>query len=347
MASLTLRGVAKRFGAVTALDGFDLHVPDGTAMALLGASGCGKSTALRMLAGFEAPDAGRVEIDGEIVADGPVCRPPEARQLAMVFQSYALWPHRTALDNVAWPLRLRSRPEPEATARRALQRVGLADLAGRLPHQLSGGQQQRVALARALAGAPRAVLLDEPLSALDTQLRASLGQDVRRLCAEDGRTVVVVTHDLDEAFLLADAIALVDAGRVVEHGAPEELARRPRRDLTVRAFGPMSLLRGVRTGAGVALSGRLIPCHATDDAPTHGSVDVAIRPYGAQLSDDGLAGRVVSRASTSTGWNVDIDTDVGRLSLASRTPVAVGAATRVRIEASFALNPARGASQVR
>jgi iron(III) transport system ATP-binding protein len=216
--SIHLRGLRQRFGEQTVLDGIDLDVPAGTTLALLGPSGCGKSTLLKLLAGLLRPDEGCVMFGGETVADQTHCAPPEARDLGMVFQDYALWPHMTVAGNVSFPLEMRGVPRAErvAAVAQALARVGLEHLAARRPAALSGGQQQRVALARAIVARPRVLLFDEPLSNLDAQLRASLCDDIRVLLAQLGTTAVYVTHDRSEADALAHTIVTLVQGRVAQ-----------------------------------------------------------------------------------------------------------------------------------
>ncbi|CAB3796144.1 Spermidine/putrescine import ATP-binding protein PotA [Paraburkholderia ultramafica] len=216
--AIHLRGLRQRFGEQTVLDDIDLDVPAGTTLALLGPSGCGKSTLLKLLAGLLQPDGGRVMFGDQTVADPTRCVPPEARDLGMVFQDYALWPHMTVAGNVSFPLEMRGVPRAArvAAVAQALSRVGLEHLAARRPSALSGGQQQRVALARAIVARPRVLLFDEPLSNLDAQLRATLCDDVRTLLAQLGTTAVYVTHDRNEADALAHTIVTLAHGRVVE-----------------------------------------------------------------------------------------------------------------------------------
>ncbi len=214
--SIRLRGLRQRFGAHTVLDEIDLDVPAGTTLALLGPSGCGKSTLLKLLAGLLQPDEGAVQFGDQIVAEPGHCLPPEARELGMVFQDYALWPHLTVAGNVAFPLEMRRVPRAEraAAVAQALERVGLGGFSARRPSALSGGQQQRVALARAIVARPRVLLFDEPLSNLDPQLRASLALEIRELLAQLGTTAVYVTHARSEADTLAHRIVELAQGRV-------------------------------------------------------------------------------------------------------------------------------------
>lgn len=213
---IRLDGVSYAFGTHTVLDQIDLHIPAGTIVALLGPSGCGKSTLLRLLAGLTQPANGTITFGSRLVAKAGWAMPPEARDIGMVFQDYALWPHMTVDENVAFPLRMRnmSRGERESRVAAALARVGLSEFAKRKPSGLSGGQQQRVALARAIVAEPRVLLFDEPLSNLDSELRESLCRDMATLLRQLGITAVYVTHDRREAEILADRIVHLSAGRV-------------------------------------------------------------------------------------------------------------------------------------
>ncbi|HSG90928.1 MAG TPA: ABC transporter ATP-binding protein [Pseudomonadales bacterium] len=232
-ARLVLEGVTRRFGSVTAVDAVDLEVAGGEIFALLGPSGCGKSTLLRMLAGLESPDGGRVHLADEDITD----LPPHRRPVNMMFQSYALFPHLDVAANVAFGLRRLPMPAPARRARVAemLALVRLEALADRRPHQLSGGQRQRVALARALARNPRLLLLDEPLAALDRQLREQTRAELAAILRRAGVTCVLVTHDQDEALSLADRLAVMRDGRIVQTGTPAEVYRQPA-DRYVAAF---------------------------------------------------------------------------------------------------------------
>ena len=216
VSDITLNGVSYAFGANTVLNHIDLHIDAGSVVALLGPSGCGKSTLLRLLAGLTQPAAGEIFFGERQVARAGWSLPPEARDIGMVFQDYALWPHMTVAQNVAFPLKMRNLPRRECEARvsQALSRVGLRDFAERKPAGLSGGQQQRVALARAIVAEPRVLLFDEPLSNLDSELRESLCLEMAALLRQLGTTAVYVTHDRREAEILADRIVHLSAGSV-------------------------------------------------------------------------------------------------------------------------------------
>jgi len=226
---VTFTGAGKRYGAVRALAGVDLEVEAGRFLVLLGPSGSGKTTLVRALAGIERLDEGEIRVGTRLVSGPRKHVPPEQRDLAMVFQDYALWPHLTARGNVEYALRRRKLAADQARARslEALERVGLSGLAERYPHELSGGQQQRVALARAIVAKPGLLLFDEPLSNLDTDLRERLRVEIATLTRQCGATAVYITHDQAEAFALADVIGVLDQGRLVQLADPETLYHKP------------------------------------------------------------------------------------------------------------------------
>ncbi|WP_031226688.1 ATP-binding cassette domain-containing protein [Streptomyces roseochromogenus] len=291
-ATVEFRGLRREFGATVALDGLDLTVRPGEFLALLGPSGCGKTTALRMLAGFEHPDSGAVLVDGEDVTQVPAHR----RDAGMVFQSYSLFPHLNAVDNVAFGLRMRGARTAERRSRAAelLELVGLADKGERYPHQLSGGQQQRIALARALALRPRVLLLDEPLSALDAKVRLTLREEIRRLQQELGITTLFVTHDQEEALSVADRVAVMRAGRLEQCAEPAELYGRPATAFVAEFVGTMSRIPGALTDGTVQVLGQRLPA---DGEVPDGPVDVLVRPESLRVSaDEQGTARVVATA---------------------------------------------------
>jgi len=237
---IELRGVTKRFGAVTAVDDLSLAIRAGEFITLLGPSGCGKTTVLRLLAGFETPDAGAIFLDGADVTH----RPPYRRNVNQVFQSYALFPHLNVRQNIGFGLRMQRVPAAEAAARvaDAVAMVSLAGMEERAPHELSGGQRQRVALARAIVCRPRVLLLDEPLSALDAKLRHAMQLELKRLQRHLGLTFVFVTHDQEEALTMSDRIALINGGRLEQLGGAAEIYHRPRTAFAADFLGRANLL---------------------------------------------------------------------------------------------------------
>ncbi|HVL95247.1 MAG TPA: ABC transporter ATP-binding protein [Solirubrobacteraceae bacterium] len=247
-ADISLRGLTKHFGEQTAVDAVDLDVEAGAFFALLGPSGCGKTTTLRMIGGFEEPTAGRVHLGGQDITE----LPPFKRDVNTVFQSYALFPHLDVERNVAFGLERRKVPRAEIRRRvgEALELTQLTGLEKRKPAQMSGGQQQRVALARALVNRPRALLLDEPLGALDLRLRRQLQLELKRIQQEVGITFVHVTHDQEEAMTMADEIAVMNAGRVEQRGSASELYERPTTAFVANFLGTSNLLDGRVVGRG-------------------------------------------------------------------------------------------------
>lgn len=229
MAAITLRGLCKSFAAQPVLHDISLHIAQGEFIAVLGPSGCGKTTLLRLLAGFETADAGEIHVGDRCFAAAGVHLPPEERQLGVVFQSYALWPHMTVAENVAYSLKVNgvARHQREQRTQQALALVGLQAFAGRHPADLSGGQRQRVALARCLVAQPSLVLLDEPLANLDVHLRATMEEEFRRFHRHSHATLLYITHDQHEAMALADRIVVMDGGRVMQFATPQTLWREP------------------------------------------------------------------------------------------------------------------------
>lgn len=280
------------FGPVVALDGVSLHVQDAEVMALLGPSGSGKSTLLRIVAGVERPTSGRVRIDGREVAGPQLFVEPEARRVGMVFQDYALFPHLTIAQNVAFGLERRDRRGDAPAVRQLLERLGLSRYAGSYPHMLSGGERQRVALARALAPSPRVLLMDEPFSGLDGRLRDRVRQETLDLLRETRTTTIIVTHDPAEAMCLADRIALLRDGRVQQCGTAEELYARPATAFTARFLSDVNELPGTchRGRVDTAL-GSFAAAHVAESAP----VRVCIRPQHVHIvnSPSGVRARVV------------------------------------------------------
>jgi iron(III) transport system ATP-binding protein len=287
--AVALRGLTKRFDAVLAVDRAELEVEPGTICALVGPSGCGKTTLLRLVAGFERPDAGRVEVAGEVVADERMVVAPEKRRIGMVFQDYALFPHRDVAGNVGYGLPRRGRAERVADV---LSLVGLEDARSRPIHELSGGQQQRVALARALAPRPEVILLDEPFSNLDASLRDRLRREMREILVRAGVTAVFVTHDQEEALSIADAVAVMNGGRIEQSGTPEAVYSRPANAWVADFLGETDVFDG-------EASGGLVSCELATlrtDAGFEGPARVLVRPEAIALAIGGAAPDEAKRA---------------------------------------------------
>jgi iron(III) transport system ATP-binding protein len=246
VASVELHGVTKRYGALAVVDDISLTIEHGRLVCLLGPSGCGKTTTLRLIAGFVEPSAGEIRVGGKVLSSPARTIPPERRNMSMIFQSYALWPHMTVADNVAYGLKLRKadRATIDRKLRAILATTHLGALADRYPGELSGGQQQRVALARALIIDPETLLLDEPLSNLDANLREEMRFEVRRLHDEYRYTTVYVTHDQSEAMTTADVIAVMNAGKIEQAGSPQDIYDQPRSEFVARFIGSSNVLKG-------------------------------------------------------------------------------------------------------
>jgi iron(III) transport system ATP-binding protein len=276
--ALAANDLVKRFGGKEAVSGVDLTVDAGEVVAILGPSGCGKTTTLRLIAGFEQPDAGTISIAGQTVSQPGRCLPPEQRRIGMVFQDGVLFPHLSVGDNVGFGLP-RGHQKQERIGQ-ALELVGLGGLQDRMPYELSGGQQQRVSLARAIAPNPAIILLDEPFASLDAALRTRLRADVRQILNDVGATVIWVTHDQEEALSLADRVAVMFAGKIVQDAAPEELYHRPVSREVGSFVGDAQFLPGFG-------SGRRVECELGDlptFGPAQGPVDVMIRPEALRLT---------------------------------------------------------------
>src|SRR5437868_13939109 len=246
LASVELRGLTKRFGSHAAVEDVSLRIDHGQLVCLLGPSGCGKTTTLRLIAGFIEPSAGEIVVGGKMLSSTARTVPPEDRNMSMIFQSYALWPHMTVAENVAYGLRIRKLDKAtiDGKLKAILSTTRLEALAGRYPGELSGGQQQRVSLARALVVEPETLLLDEPLSNLDANLREEMRFEVRRLHDEYRYTTVYVTHDQSEAMTTADVIAVMNAGKIEQAGSPEQIYDRPRSEFVARFIGSSNVIKG-------------------------------------------------------------------------------------------------------
>ena len=258
---LSLRQITCAFGSFVAVKNLDLDIAAGEFVSLLGPSGCGKTTTLRMIAGFVRPTGGTITMDGAVISSPDSALPPERRQMSMIFQSYAIWPNMTVAENVAFGLRLRrlDRTTIHTKVQQMLDTVRLGHLADRYPAELSGGQQQRVALARAMVIQPRVLLLDEPLSNLDANLREEMRFEIRRLHDEFHFTTVYVTHDQGEAMVTSDRIAVMNAGRLEQIDAPYAIYTKPRTRFVASFIGRTNLLKGVSNGSTVAFDRFTLP----------------------------------------------------------------------------------------
>ncbi|WP_376090499.1 ABC transporter ATP-binding protein [Roseomonas sp. CCTCC AB2023176] len=312
--ALSLRGITKRYGDFVAVRDASLDVERGGFLTLLGPSGSGKTTILMVIAGFVEPSEGSVLLDGRDIT----ALPPERRDFGMVFQGYALFPHMTVAENVAFPLKVRrmGRAERDAKVRGALDLVQLSRFADRKPSQLSGGQQQRVALARALVFDPALLLLDEPLSALDKKLRAELQEELRALHRRVGRTFINVTHDQEEALSLSDHIAILDHGRIVQTGAPEELYERPATRFVADFLGKSNFIEGTvdaEEPGGFVLRRGTARVRVAGAAPA-GRTVLSLRPERVSLLLDGAAadnaveGRVLAASYLGAGRALVVET---------------------------------------
>ena len=311
--SVQLEQLVKTFGEQRAVDGVDLDIAPGSLVTLLGPSGCGKTTILRMIAGLERPSSGRVWIDGEDVTR----QPAYLRDVTMMFQSYALFPHMTVFENIAYGLRVQRLPEAEIRSRvhDALALVGLDNLGERASNALSGGQQQRVALARALVIQPKVLLFDEPLSNLDAKLRKRVREDIRHLQQDLNITSIYVTHDQEEALAISDVIVLVNKGRIEQQSTPQELYSRPVSQFAANFVGAANFVPGHYDGTHVTVGSYRF---AHEQAIDTGEVTVMVRPEAIELSpaddtDAGLAARVQQVAYLGSVSEYSLESELGRL----------------------------------
>ena len=286
MASVELRGLTKRYGDVAVVDDISLTIEHGQLVCLLGPSGCGKTTTLRLIAGFVEPSDGEIRVGDKVVSSRAQTLPPERRNMSMIFQSYALWPHMTVTENIVYGLKLR-KFDKDIIAKKLeaiLATTRLAPLAQRYPGELSGGQQQRVALARALIVEPETLLLDEPLSNLDANLREEMRFEVRRLHDEYRYTTVYVTHDQAEALTTADLIAVMNAGKIEQAGSPEDIYDRPRSEFVARFIGSSNVIKGKALDAArIDFAGRPLRCIG-EPLVAGKPTPVSIRPHDIAIS---------------------------------------------------------------
>jgi iron(III) transport system ATP-binding protein len=345
---VTVAGLSKRYGretGVLALDDFTLDFPAGQCTVLLGPSGCGKTTVLRSIAGLVTPDAGRIDLDGEVVFDAATRTdvPPEKRRLGMVFQSYALWPHLSIAENIAYPLATSGLPKAqvEAKVESMLQWIGLGGMGRRYAHELSGGQQQRVSLGRAMIGTPRAILFDEPLSNLDARLRERMRMELLVLRQRAPFTSIYETHDQLEAMTLGDRVVVMRAGRIEQTGSPEDVYKRPRTRFAADFVGIPNLLEGtVRSvqGAEVAVEtaiGTLRTAGWRRDWTAGARCTVAVRPtlVGIEPSGaDGKAGTIVRSVFQGTSSVDLVDVDGTEIAVESFAEERHSPGTRVSVK---------------
>jgi iron(III) transport system ATP-binding protein len=338
-AALAVAGLRRRYGETAAVDGVSFAAAAGEILCLLGHSGCGKTTLLRLIAGLEPPDEGEVRLCGETVSTSGRFVPAERRRVGLVFQDYALFPHLDARANVAFGLSAMPRSERDSAAAAALARVRMQHKQHDYPHMLSGGEQQRVALARALAPAPQLLLMDEPFSNLDRRLRDSVRDETIALLRESRTTAVVVTHDPEEALCIADRIVLMHRGRVEQIGSPETLYRRPASLFVARFFSALNELEAeVRDGqAQTALGG------FAADGLTNGAAVVTLRPQDLAIADDGTGpvARVESVQFLGDAWQLRLRVDrlvepLNMRTSATRAPLP-GSVVRLRLQRDAAL----------
>ncbi len=287
MAKLVLDAVVKHLGGKEVVKGLNLEIESGKLVCLLGPSGCGKTTTLRMIAGFLTPDAGRILLDGTPITH----LPPEQRPTAMVFQQYALWPHMDVFHNIAFGLQIRkqSRQNIRERVRDVLKLVRLEGYERSYPAQLSGGQQQRVALARALVLEPKVLLLDEPLSNLDTKLREQVREEIREIQQRVGITTIFVTHDQDEALSISDRVAVLQEGYLEQYATPDILYKEPATRYVASFIGAMNIYSGQLHEQSIEVDGTVIPCQQFS-AHAQGTVGIAVRPEDVCITDDEQAG---------------------------------------------------------
>jgi len=330
---VTITGLTMRYGDLAAVENLNLEVAPGELVALLGPSGCGKTTTLRLVAGFLKPEAGEIRVGERLLSSPAAVVPPEHRKMAMIFQSYALWPHMTVAQNVAYGLRFGRRlagADRDQRVREILKAVQLGGYESRYPGELSGGQQQRVAVARALVVEPEILLLDEPLSNLDANLREEMRFEIRRLHEAFGITTLYVTHDQAEAMVISDRIAVLERGRVAQVGTAEDLFERPTTRFVAQFIGRTNLVDGIVAEPGVVVREGLRLRVATADAKRGSSVAVSIRPHAITLvpgdaargGDDNVLPGVVKRVAY-LGAGVDYEVDVAGVTLRVAAPAGL------------------------
>jgi ABC-type Fe3+/spermidine/putrescine transport system ATPase subunit len=333
MTTVNIRSLTRKFGTMVAVDDVNLEIASGEMIALLGPSGCGKTTTLRMLSGLLNPTEGDITFDGSSIVDVPT----EKRGAVMVFQKHLLFPTMTVAENVGFGLRMarKSKAEVASTTKEMLERVQLADLGERKAHELSGGQQQRVALARALAVRPKVLLLDEPLANLDANLRVDMREQIRDVQVEMGITAIFVTHDQEEAVMLADRVALMKAGRLLQVGAPEDFYQRPATAEVSGFFRNTNLLAGVLAGNRVKTDVGELTVNADELDVPDGDVLITVRPEAVEVGpgENSVDGLVKTAIYMGTHTHLQVDVGGKMWDVHSRVDdrVAVGDAIELRL----------------
>jgi iron(III) transport system ATP-binding protein len=351
-AGVRITGLTMRYGDVAAVEVLSLDVAPGELVALLGPSGCGKTTTLRLVAGFLKPEAGEIWVGDRCLSSATSVVPPERRRMAMIFQSYALWPHMTVAQNVAYGLRFKddvSRGDRERRVAEILKAVQLTGFEARYPGELSGGQQQRVAVARALVVEPEILLLDEPLSNLDANLREEMRFEIRRLHEAFAITTLYVTHDQAEAMVISDRVAVLERGRVAQVGTPEDLFRRPRSRFVAEFVGKTNLIEAVAEGPDTVSRGALRLRVAGASLKPGAAVLVSIRPHEIRLSPGAptsspppgmnLVSATIRRASY-LGSTVDYQVEIAAGDLVVRVTAPVSPRLRPGDAVTLAIDPA-------
>jgi len=312
MADILLRGVSKRYGNQVVLENINLEIRSGECFTILGPSGCGKTVILRLIAGFEKPDSGTIKIGDTVVADASEKKflAPEDRKIGIVFQDYAVWPHKTVSGNIGYPLEIAKTARSEAAARiqTAIDQVNLSGLESRMPYQLSGGQQQRVALARALVAKPNLMLLDEPLTNLDANLREEMRFEIKDLQRKNGMTILYVTHDQEVALAISDRIAILGPDGVIRQiGTPREIYENPVDDFVFGFLGVANRMSVRFSGKGILIAGEenQFPCDTENETNLQGDYLAVFRPMDVELNRDGNGAPCVVKRATILGPMVD------------------------------------------
>jgi len=335
--SISVESLRKSFGSHVALDGISFDVPENAFFCVVGPSGCGKSTLLRAIAGLETPDQGRITLDGQPVFHVGTDLPPEERRVGVVFQSYALWPHLSVEQNVSFPYEAKgmSRKAALSKAQQHLETVALSAYADRRPDALSGGQRQRVALARCLAGDTRTILMDEPLANLDPHLRHAMETELRAFHDRSGVTTLFITHDQREAMALADVMAVMDQGRFLQLGTPQEIYERPATEMVARFIGRGALITADIAGGAALILGQTVSV----DGARAGSQQVFIRPQQVTLDPDGAPVRIDAITYRGGHWEAVVSSPncAEPLMMDLPSPARVGEMLNIRLTGGWGL----------